>query len=768
MHRISSRILPILILLFSQYSATVPLSAQSAAGLEGHVLDAQGNPLEGTHVRVEGCTSGTITNPDGSFLLTGLQPGRVILRISHVGYAPLQRQVTLSSGSRAQVEVRLQPRSVELGAVTVTATRMHDLLRNIPQPVSVIAARTLFERQPVSVPDALDAEAGLQLVRDGVWGTDIAIRGLQRANVVTLIDGVRIETATAHAAGMSLVDVSDVRRIEVLRGGSSSMYGSGATGGVVQIQTRSGGFSPVLQFAGTVESGIATVNNAADAALSVDAMAERWYLHAHGRLRAAEDTQTPDGVLRDSRFHDNSIAVAGGMRITEAQQFRVRWQRMRAEDVGIPGGASFPEFASARYPDEEREMFSAEYVIDPLGSVMQRLSLAVARQRIDRNVEIIPNPAVTLRPSAEHDMWSTQATAHLQMGSHTVRSGVDAWQRRYEGIRLREIAANNTTIADLPLPVARFRSVGLFVQDDVPLVSERLRLSAGGRLDAIHVENDEAYDLQYIIRDGVRTADPPSRSLRWPAATSDELSWSAHAGLLWQATDATALTLNLSHAFRAPSLEERYQYIELGAATYVGDPDLAAEKGSMVDLGLRLELPDAALRVNGYLRSMRDLVVDAKLSDTLYRKENVGEAVIYGFELAGEYRLFGRATAYASIEYLRGRDTGLDEDLPQMAPFGGRLGLRGNIADAVEADVFTSFAADQRDVAPGELATPGYVLLHLRLRSLPISLGGLRLQLLAGVDNLLDQSWRRHLSTLRGIIVSEPGRNFILRLRLHW
>ncbi|MDT8322977.1 MAG: TonB-dependent receptor, partial [Bacteroidota bacterium] len=600
------RFISLLLILSATLSPT--LFAQSAA-LPGHVAAADGRPLAGAHVSVAGQQAGTVTDSDGNFLLTGIPPGTHFLEVSHVGFAARTKEVQVLPGMNAPLQVTLESTAVDMGEVTVTATRARDLVRNIPQAVSVIGADGLFARAPVSVPDALDAEAGIALVRDGIWGTDVSIRGMQRSNVVTLVDGVRIETATNHAAGMSLVDVTDIARVEVLRGAASSMYGTGATGGVVNIITHSGDFAPRLRIGGSVSSSYSSVNNGAGGALSLEAADRGWFLRVHGGLRSAEDARTPDGVLRDSRFHDNSLSFSGGVQLGGAHEFRLRWQRMRAEDVGIPGGESFPPDASARYPDEQRTMLLGEYRSGALGSVLRNFSLRYARQVIDRNVEIIPNPAVTLRPAAEHDMHSVQAAATFGIAEHRGVVGIDAWQRSYEGLRVREIAPSNTVIADLPLPQARFRAVGLFAQDDVSLLGDRLRLSFGGRMDAVHVENDEGYDLQYVIVDGARNDAPPSRRLRWQAEESDELSWSAHAGLLYRLTQELALTANVSRAFRAPALEERYQYIELGGATYVGDPDLAAEKGSMFDIGARCYGERYALRLNGFLRRMQDLVV---------------------------------------------------------------------------------------------------------------------------------------------------------------
>jgi len=225
-------------------------------------------------------------------------------------------------------------------------------------------------------------------------------------------------------------------------------------------------------------------------------------------------------------------------------------------------------------------------------------------------------------------------------------------------------------------------------------------------------------------------------------------------------------TLNLARSYRAPSLEERYQFIELGGATYLGDVNLAAEKGNTADIGVRIHTARFSLRANAFINAMNDLVIDERRSDTLYAKNNLGEALLQGGEVTLEYNPFSVFVLHVNAAYVRGRDTGNESDLPQMPPLSTRIGLRMPVSGLLTAELLFTAAADQDAVAEGEAATPGYGLLHLRLRSEAFRFSGVSAVLYAGVDNVFDRSWRRHLSTLRGIIVDEPGRNVFFRIHL--
>ncbi|MCK7522972.1 MAG: TonB-dependent receptor plug domain-containing protein [Ignavibacteriales bacterium] len=120
-----------------------------------------------------------------------------------------------------------------------------------------------------------------------MWGTDINIRGLSRQNVVTLVDGNRVETAANHAAGLSLIDMFDIQRIEVIKGGVSSLYGTGATGGVVNVMTKSPSYTDDLYLSGTLSSGYNSVNEGGIGNLSLTAASNKAFVKVSGSLRSA-------------------------------------------------------------------------------------------------------------------------------------------------------------------------------------------------------------------------------------------------------------------------------------------------------------------------------------------------------------------------------------------------------------------------------------------------------------------------------------------------
>ena len=150
----------------------------------------------------------------------------------------------------------------------------------------------------MSLPDILQNEPGVSLLRDGIWGTEVSIRGLNRENVITMIDGSRIATSTDVAARLSLMNMNDVERVEVIKGASSSIYGSGATGGIVNIITKSPQLYDRFSLNGDVITEYNTVNNLSVLGGSLYSGSSFWSTKLSGSYRKANNIQTPDGELK--------------------------------------------------------------------------------------------------------------------------------------------------------------------------------------------------------------------------------------------------------------------------------------------------------------------------------------------------------------------------------------------------------------------------------------------------------------------------------------
>jgi vitamin B12 transporter len=148
-----------------------------------------------------------------------------------------------------------------LGDIVVTATRTEQSADASLASVTVITRQDIDLRQAQSLPDVLRGVAGLTVSNSGGAGkaTSVHLRGTNADHVLVLVDGIKVGSATTGMASFQDIPVSQIERIEIVRGPRASLYGSEAIGGVIQIFTRKGGGAPTPSFSVTAGS-YGTVN----------------------------------------------------------------------------------------------------------------------------------------------------------------------------------------------------------------------------------------------------------------------------------------------------------------------------------------------------------------------------------------------------------------------------------------------------------------------------------------------------------------------------
>lgn len=755
---------------------TISVYAQNGA-IKGVVINSDTKSgLANVNIVVSVAKHSTVTNGKGYFYIKNVEKGNFTLTISSVGFKSVTKEVNVNNDLVDLGTVELTPIPINLGEITVSSTKFDKQLKDVSIPMVVLTNDDFKTKNNTTLVDLLKNEPGLNLGRDGIWGTRLNIRGFSKETVVTLIDGNRVETANNIAASLSLVDPSAIERVEVIKGSSSSLYGTGAVGGVINIITNKNLFSGNFNYGGSYSTGYNSVNKGISNSLSLNAGSDNWFAKVSGTYRNAKDTETPMGTLKDSRFKDNSVFATFGFRPIENHEFILDYQLFNAKDVGIPGGASLPSTASARYPDEKRELYSFNYKTYNLFSNLATLEFKTFYQLIKRNVEVIPNATTIMNPRADHYTTGALLQSNWVFGDNHLIIGIDAWQRRYQGSRERYLSNVKRTIYDKPIPDAKYRSIGLFTQDEFKALDDNLTLTVGARIDQINVKNDAVSNPVYMINNGNYNYNPPKTpGASFAAGDKSDLSWSANFAAIYKLNNYTDLTLNLARSFRAAALEERFQYIDLGGVVYLGNPDLDPENGYYIDLGTRFWMNNFNLKLNLFVNYVNNYIIDNPVvKDSLYVKDNVSKARIYGFDLSFEYEFIKSFVFYGSASYVRGEDTEQDLDLPEIPPLNGKLGLRSNYFKFVTADFVANIYDNQTDgkisVDPNkwQVHTPGYVTYDLFVNSIPLDLMLAKLTLSAGVENITNRAYRNSLATNRGIIKLEPGRNYFVKVSLNW
>ncbi len=742
-----------------------------------------------------------ISKLNGEFLIRGIEKGTYKLITSYVGYKSYHELQEINTDT--SLDILLEKELINLGEVIVSSMKQEQKIKEIPVPMEMVTKDQIALSSSFTASDVLASESGVSLARDGVWATGINIRGLGQQRIVMLVDGNRIETATDLMASMSFFDMDDIERIEVIKGASSSLYGTGAMGGIVNVITSHPTFSSSTYFNGNLSGGFNTVNDLFTKKLTFNSGSKKWYASISGSTRDAENITTPEGEIPNSQFSDISITANAGYKVKDNQVFELKYQYFDADDVGIPGGDAFPGPATATYTDAKRWMLSANYEITNISDQFKRFNFRYFHQYIIRDVNLNPNivsynadstqrtTPQLFTPSGAHTTDGGQFQTDWSFGQHNnFIVGLDVWRRKVETSREKYIqmevldptgnvlATNNIVRGETPIPESCFGSAGLFFQNEQKFLNDELKLILGGRLDGIRIANKQALDYDYLIVNGTRNDTPPNQRITFEENEAYKLSWSANLGLLYAVMQDIDLSFSTGRSFRAPSLEESFKYIDLGNMVRLGDPNLDPEKGYSMDLGLRIWKPKFHLKISGFVNWLSDMIVEQSgefiysyttgVVDTIPAliNSNVDKARLYGVDFNFQYNFYTNMFLYGTGSYVRGEDTKNNVDLPLIPPMNGRVGLRYNLPKYGGVNLVAIGFADQDKVAEGELETKGFAKFDLNLYSSLIDVDFAKVKFLGGIENIGDRSYSNHLATNRGSITIEPGRSFYVKMKV--
>ncbi len=722
--------------------------------------------LSNVLVKVLEDSTSCISNKFGEYNIHLKKEGNYTILFSHLGYKEQIKKIEVKQNKNYELNIFMERKPIDIGEAVVVSSRNESLLKENSLPIEVISKKQLENTNQITLSDLVGKKAGISTFKDSPWGTNINIRGLTSQNIVYLIDDYRVETSTNISAGISLINMNNISDIEVVKGGISSLYGSGATGGIINIRTKEPYYESKYYIKPSISSSYSSVNNLTSQFISLSTGYTNWSILASGTLRKADDIQTPQGKLTNSGFKDESFYIVTKYNPTDNLELKLNFNKFSAYDVGIPGGNPFPESATAKYIYAKREMLNGEINYTNVTKKLLKLKLKFYHQIIDRSVEVRPNANAISKPQAKHSNDGITFQSNWIFNSNNYfLTGIDFWQRKYNGTRKATNLVKNVINLDKPIPNSKFLNVGIFAQDEIKILQNQLSLTFGGRFDYINITNDVTKNPLYVIINGNKNTDAKNVEASYTAYDEINKSFSGNIGIIYKLNNQIDLTLNSAYTFRSPSLEERYQYIDLGGIIYLGNPSLKPEKGISNDLGLRIWNDKFSIRINGFLNSLTNLVNDKIVfPDSLYKKQNVGKARLYGFDFSIDYNIYNNNKIYFNVSYVRGEDLTKKTNLYQIPPLQGLFGIEYYLFEIAKINLSANIFSSQKFVAENEKTTGGYTTFDLMIESSPFYISCAGLKFIAGIENIFNRAYRNHLSTYRGTNLLEPGRNFTLKL----
>jgi outer membrane receptor for ferrienterochelin and colicins len=228
-------------------AAPAPGRAQGTAVVYGTVRDPFGGGVANASLFVPGTALKTTSGAGGRYLLAGVPAGRVEIRAVVVGYPPAVRTALLGPSDSLQLDFELRglvvpPEDLYVSTtqpIIVTAAKRSQLLDQAVTSVALVSDTDLARRAVSTVDEAVNRAPGVLFLNGqvNIRGSSGFVEGLG-SRVLLLVDGVPANQGDRGGIDWDMVPLAAVERVEVVKGAGSSLYGSAALGGVVNLITR--------------------------------------------------------------------------------------------------------------------------------------------------------------------------------------------------------------------------------------------------------------------------------------------------------------------------------------------------------------------------------------------------------------------------------------------------------------------------------------------------------------------------------------------------
>ncbi|OEC33318.1 hemoglobin/transferrin/lactoferrin receptor protein [Pseudomonas cuatrocienegasensis] len=628
-----------------------------------------------------------------------------------------------SVGERSVVLVKNPAQSLALQPMTVTATRHEQRVDEVPSTVSVLGRQQLDQQNVNSIKDLVRNEPGVSVggagQRAGITGYNI--RGIDGDRILTQVDGVEIPAsfyagpyANTHR---NYVDPEIVKRVEILRGPASALYGSNAIGGAVSYFTLDA--SDIIKegrdAGARLKTGYSSVDeswlNSATVAgryQNVDAL-----LHLsqrNGHETESYGTHGGTGLNRTAANPEDArtsnVLAKLGWNYNDSDRLQLTYEKYKDDRdtnqlsaVGGPfntqavGGAQNLVRGRSGNDTITRERFGLEHSL-ALGNLLAdnlkwslNYQLAKTDQSTQENYVTGTRNVIRYRDTDYKDrQWvlDLQLDKAFAIGEtdHLLTYGFNIKRQNVTGLRSGACVANSgvcqvadglVTQSDFPDPTVDV--YGLFLQDEIRW--NQWTFLPGLRYDRTRL-NPEMTD-EYLVSLGNSAFNPGDSSKTWQRV-------SPKLGVTYAFDEHYTWFGQYAEGFRTPMAKDMYGRFQNTTLRYIQEPNpnLDPETSRGLETGLRGNFEagsfDVAVFYNRYKDFLDNEAVGSSAGMTIYQNRNIGRASIRGVEAKGRLNLdsFGALPgiyAQGSIAYARGRDDDSGEPLGSISPLTGVFGL---------------------------------------------------------------------------------------------
>jgi iron complex outermembrane receptor protein len=566
--------------------------ASADSAIRGRVTDESGARVAGALVRLRSRSVVALierTDRQGAYAFEHLGTGDYVLEVLAEGFATqTSERLHLAPGQTVTLDLKLSVATVN-ESVVVTATGTPQRIDEVSKAVTILQDQEIEARRELTLAEALRGTPGLRVQQQGSPGalTTLRLRGQRAYDTALLLDGLRVRDASdINGSAIPLIaDLSpqELERVEILRGSGSSIYGTNAIGGVINLVPQVGAgpirfeagfeggslalFRERLKASGGVgrRAGFSFGLTRTDVRRGIDGQDQYGNTAGAGRFQfnatpAINISANFYGTLANARLNDSPFALPAAF--TSAERFP------RAE-----AGVTFqPDFNN---PDQGRRNRLLVGAVRLTHNVNETFSYALSYQRVQTRRRNYNGPAIDPRYAAFYPFGDFEfinvnngltdtfdGRANLRLGrANLVTAGFEFERESLFQQSIPSFSGFNKT-------TDRQRTFAIFGQDQLFLFGDRLQISLGAR--------QQFYRISEADRPGFLSGVTAESSLTGDGSVAYFIR-----------STGTKLRAHVGNGFRAPSLFERFGAGTFAQAGFVrfGDPTLRAEQSISADGG---------------------------------------------------------------------------------------------------------------------------------------------------------------------------------------
>lgn len=720
--------------------------------ITGKVYDStNGHALPGATIYIHEFEKGVVSDENGQFTLGEIPTNEIRIEVSFLGYET--KIITITSTE--SITIALKPILLETPEVVVTAFNFTSQHENAVKIVAINLSSMQASGSPSFI-ESLALIPGVDLISKGNGIGKPVIRGLSNSNILFLNNGIKMENYQFSEDHPYVIDDTGIDRVEIIKGPASLLYGSDAIGGLINVLSEHPAASGRTE--GDVSMQAYSVSNGYSANVGLKGSLKQLSWGLRGGMKNHRDYFDAMGhFVPNTRFSQQSAKTFLNLNNNKGY-FKISYEYNHF----LPGMTNEASASLITSNDYLKSVWFQDLTNHLL---LSKNTFFIHKVKLNANASWQLN----------HRILNTDDMGEVNMQLKSLSYELKTWIPSgkntdlivgFQGVS-RINQNNEAHVRVLPdYTVNEIALMGLYQRR----LFQKLSIQAGARYDSRTLNIPEQGKA---IHSHEETADDSTTHEIMPAINKLYQNFSMSVGATYELTPDLLLRANVASAFRPPNVAELTQDGIHGIRFEKGNIDLKSQRNYEGDLSVHYHLDNLSADVAGYYNSISNYIFlspTETFEDTyrIYQYKQTNSR-LYGTELNLRYYMLKWMELQCQFAITRGKQAD-GSNLPFIPHDKLKLGVnfeKDKLGFLSRPYVNMSLLYAFKQNRPSEFETPtnAYSLVNMGIGG---TVEGEKYSLKIGIigNNLLNQLYYDHLSTLKEIGYYNSGRNLTLNLKM--